>query len=98
MGLDRRNFLKALGFAGATIAIGKSFGAPMKESDIEFYGILYDSYRCGGCQSCEIACAEAHGLPKPIDEPKIGTLRKTDETRRVVVNSYKTSKGEDYRN
>lgn len=99
MGLNRRNFLKALGLAGATLAVGKSLGASQKKEkveDIEFYGMLYDSSRCGGCQSCEIACAEAHGLPKPIDEPKIGVLRKTDETRRVVVNSYKTSKGEVY--
>jgi Fe-S-cluster-containing dehydrogenase component len=97
MGLNRRNFLKTLGVAGATLAIGKSFGAPQKnENDIEFSGILYDSYRCVGCQSCEIACAEAHGLPKPTDEPKVGVVRKTDETRRVVVNAYNTSKGDVY--
>lgn len=96
MGLNRRNFLKVLGIAGATLAVGKSFGSPQKniEDEVEFSGILYDSSRCGGCQSCEIACAEAHGLPVPKDEPKIGVLRKTDETRRVVINSYKTSKGE----
>ncbi len=98
MGLNRRSFFKILGVAGATLAVGKSFGAPQKkmENDIEFYGMLYDSTMCGGCQSCEIACAEAYGLPKPTDEPKIGVLRKTDENRRVVVNDYKTSKGEVY--
>ncbi len=98
MGLDRRNFLKALGLAGATLAIGKSFGSPqqkkIEETEVEFSAILYDSTRCGGCQSCEIACAEAHGLPSPKDEPKVGVLRKTDENRRVVVNAYSTSKGE----
>jgi len=95
MGLDRRNFLKTLGLAGITLTIGKSLGAtPKNGSNVEFYGILYDSWRCGGCQSCEIACAEAHDLPAPIDTPTVGLLRKTDETRRVVVNSYKTTKGE----
>jgi len=97
MGLDRRNFLKTLGLAGAALTIGKSVGAAKtKESDIEFHGILYDSLRCVGCQSCEIACAEAHELPSPTDEPKVGVERKTDETRRAVVNSYATSKGEVY--
>ena len=95
MSIDRRNFLKALGLAGATLAIGKSLGAPTKqEGEVEFYGMLYDSWKCGGCQSCEIACAEAHGFPTPKDEPKAGIVRKTSESQRVVVNSYSTSKGE----
>ena len=97
MGLDRRNFFKTLGIAGVTLAIGKSVGAAQPDNgEVEFYGMLYDSWRCGGCQSCEIACAEAHGLPAPKDEPKVGVLRKTDETRRVVVNAYNTDKGEVY--
>jgi len=94
MGIDRRSFLKVLGVAGITVTVGKSLASTHNEKDIEFFGMLYDSWRCGGCQSCEIACAEAHGLPKPKDEPKVGLVRKTDETRRVVVNSYSTSKGE----
>jgi Fe-S-cluster-containing dehydrogenase component len=68
------------------------------ENKNEFYGILYDSTRCAGCQGCEFACAEAHGLPAPSfeDLPVIGTERKADETRRTVVNAYQTSKGEVY--
>ena len=38
----------------------------------EFHGILYDAFACVGCQSCEMACAEAHGLPAPEDEIKPG--------------------------
>ncbi|MHC1702336.1 MAG: 4Fe-4S dicluster domain-containing protein [Tenuifilaceae bacterium] len=97
MGLDRRNFLKTLGIAGVTLTIGKDLGALESEkSDIEFHAILYDSWRCGGCQSCEIACAEAHGFPIPTDVPKVGEIRKTSENQRLAVNIFDTSKGEVY--
>jgi len=97
MGIDRRNFFKVLGVTGASLAIGKELGAATdKESDIEFNGILYDSTRCVGCQSCEYACSEANNLPEPVGAPAIGVMRKTDETRRTVVNLYNTSKGEVY--
>lgn len=95
MGLDRRNFLKSLGVAGLTLAVGKSMGNPTRDKEnVEFYGILYDSWKCGGCQSCEIACAEAHNLPEPKDVPTPGVIRNTDDKSRVVVNSFNTSKGE----
>jgi len=98
MGIDRRNFLKVLGVAGGTFTIANSFAAPAKnkKSDVEFYGILYDSTLCGGCQGCEIACADKYGFPYPDDEPVTCVLRETSETRRVAINSFKTSKGEFY--
>ncbi len=97
MRIDRRNFLKVMGVTGATLALGKEVKAvPKDQNEIEFYGILYDSTRCVGCQSCEFACAEANNLPEPIGMPEIGIIRKTDETRRTVVNAYETSKGEVY--
>lgn len=95
MGIDRRDFMKTLGIAGATLAVGKSLAVtPKKEGDIEFFGMLYDSVACLGCQGCEKACAEAHSLPAPVEKPTAGLVRKTDETRRTVVNAYNTSKGE----
>jgi len=97
MSIDRRNFLKTLGIAGVTLTVGKSFGATKEnKSGIEFYGILFDSTLCVGCQSCEEACADHYGLPYPEDIPEPGVVRKTDETRRVVVNGFNTSKGEQY--
>ena len=97
MGIDRRSFFKTLGLAGMTLAVGKSFGKEkLKEGEVEFFGVLYDSTKCAGCQSCEFACAEAHGLPEPKDVPTVGLLRKTDETRRAVINTYSTSAGETY--
>ncbi len=97
MSIDRRNFFKVLGVTGATLAFGNKADAdPAANSDTEFMGILYDSTRCVGCQTCEFSCAEANNLPEPTDYPEVGVVRKTDETRRTVVNAYETSAGEVY--
>lgn len=97
MGIDRRNFFRAVGLTGVTLMGGKKlFAKPSKKDPVEFKAILYDSTRCVGCQSCEYACAEEHELPLPEDFPEVGVLRKTNENRRTVVNAYETSKGEVY--
>lgn len=97
MNLGRRGFFKVLGVTGASLALGKKLSAaPKKKSGIEFSAILYDSTRCAGCQSCEISCAEAHGLPAPIEVPEAGKVRKTDENHRTVVNAFTTDAGESY--
>lgn len=95
MGLDRRDFLKTLGVVGTTLVVGKGLAATAgTKNNIEFRGILYDSTRCLGCRACERICAKEHGLPEPEDKPKPGEIRKTDETRRSVINCYNTTKGE----
>lgn len=101
MEINRRNFLKVLGVTGMSIGTGKALKA-QKESkngdEKEFYAILYDSMRCGGCQGCEFACALEHGLPDPDieDLPEVGKKRKTNENRRTVINAFDTSQGEVY--
>ena len=97
MSIDRRDFFKILGVTGASLATGSRLNAsPTGTEKSEFLGMLYDSTRCAGCQGCEFACAEAHGLPAPSfeDLPVPGTVRKADETRRTVINAYSTSKGD----
>jgi len=99
MSIDRRDFFKMMGVTGVTLVTGNRLSAASSPGENkEFFGILYDSTRCAGCQGCEFACAEAHGLPAPSfeDLPVAGTERKADETRRTVVNAYQTSKGEIY--
>ncbi|MBN1820435.1 MAG: 4Fe-4S dicluster domain-containing protein [Prolixibacteraceae bacterium] len=97
MSINRRNFFKVLGVTGATLAVEKKVqGSTNSNEDVEFYGILYDSTRCVGCQTCEFSCAEANNLPEPEDYPEIGVIRKTNESRRTVVNAFDTSKGEVY--
>jgi len=95
MGINRRNFFKALGLTGVGLATGKPLGAaPVKESDVEFFGVLYDSTICVACQECEYSCAEINKLPDPDGEPDAGIVRKTSEKAATVVNYYDTSKGE----
>jgi formate dehydrogenase iron-sulfur subunit len=97
MAVNRRNFFKVLGVTGVSLAIGKELSAaPKSKSSIEFSGILYDSTRCAGCQTCESACAEANGLPQPVGSIEAGVIRKTDENHRTVVNAFNSSKGEVY--
>jgi Fe-S-cluster-containing dehydrogenase component len=97
MALNRKDFFKVLGVTGVTLALGKEARAEPKEKEsIEFNGILYDSTRCAGCQTCESACAEANGLPAPTATIEAGVIRKTDESHRTVVNAFNTSKGEAY--
>ncbi len=98
MAINRRNYLKTIGVAWGTLIAGKSLGAPArkKESDKEFYGILYDSTLCIGCQNCEMVCAEKYGFPAPEDYPEPGVVRETNENRRVAINCFNTSRGEQY--
>jgi len=100
MGIDRRNFFRALGLTGVALGTGRKLNAKESDNDEqEFYGVLYDSTRCVGCQSCEVACAEANGLPAPDPEdyPVPGTIRKTNEHRRTVINAFENEEwGEIY--
>lgn len=99
MGINRRNFFRVMGITGVSLGAGKTLGATSEKiDDIEFRAILFDATRCAGCQSCEFACAVANGLPEPDGEdyPVSGTIRKTNENRRSVINAYETSQGEVY--
>jgi Fe-S-cluster-containing dehydrogenase component len=97
MGINRRNFFKALGATSAAVALGKEVNAEKPNTDnVEFKAILYDSTRCVGCQSCELSCAETNHLPEPEDYPEAGIVRKTSENCRTVINLYETSKGPVY--
>lgn len=97
MDFNRRSFFKALGVTGISLAIGSDLKASSGSSEtIEFSGILYDSTRCAGCQTCEISCAEANHLPAPIGTIEAGVVRNTDEFHRTVVNAFSSTKGEVY--
>jgi formate dehydrogenase iron-sulfur subunit len=97
MTVNRRSFFKVLSVTGVTLAFGKELLAvPKSENNIEFSGVLYDSTRCAGCQTCESSCAEANGMPAPTGTIQAGVVRKTDESHRTVVNAFNSSKGEAY--
>ncbi len=101
--MNRRRFLGVAGAAAATAAVSKVVEGketirtkrPSPEEEKEFVGILVDTTRCIGCRQCEVACAEAHGLPVP-DVAKDKALEKHREptTKQwTVVNRFKTEKG-----
>ena len=94
--MDRRNFLKTLGVAGAATLPGTKARAGSSVSDKEFVGILVDTTRCVGCQECEIACAEANGLPEPDTDSDLTGNRKTTITQYSAINYYETDVGEVY--
>lgn len=95
MNIDRRKFFKSVAVTGMTIVGVKVQASSVSDSnEAEFHGILYDSSRCMGCQSCEFACAEANGLPEPTGFIETGVRRKTSENQRCVINSIETEQGE----
>jgi formate dehydrogenase iron-sulfur subunit len=97
MSLNRKDFFKVLGVTGASLLVGrKAYSTPKSTGPVEFSGVLYDSTRCAGCQTCESSCAEANGLPLPVETIQAGVIRKTDESHRTVVNAFNSSKGEAY--
>jgi len=97
MSIDRREFLKTLGVAGASLsgasALAKSKPEPDRE---EFFAILHDISLCEGCQECEFACATAHDLPEPEDYPDSEVKRELEPNKWSVINAHETSVGEVY--
>lgn len=93
--MRRRRFLQLASVAGASAA-ARTAGAQERKPSREFLGVLCDTTRCIGCRSCEVACAEAHGLPVPdvARDEALAAERTTSETQLTVVNRYQTSKGE----
>jgi len=89
--MDRRGFLKTLGLAGATLTLPRGGAAAQSDGDAEPCGVLVDTTRCAGCNSCTYACAEANGLPEPED-PDAVTRPTTEQW--TAVRTFKTSKGE----
>lgn len=93
--MDRRCFLKTLGYTGLAVA-GSSSKTKAGESNVEFNAILVDTTMCAGCRSCEMACAEYHNFPEPDQDDSIfNTERKTSIQQFTLVNRYE---GEDYEN
>jgi Fe-S-cluster-containing dehydrogenase component len=81
-GSDRRSFLRALGAVGAGLALTPRMVA-QAAAEGDPYGILVDTTRCMGCQTCTAVCAEGHGLPVP----EKGCRSTTSETMLTVVDA-----------
>lgn len=92
--MDRRGFLKTLGVAGATVVCPMATRAEAKpEGGEEPFGVLVDTTRCVGCNTCTLSCAEANGLPEPKDPDSV---HETSTEQWTAIRSYSTSKGDVY--
>jgi len=93
---SRREFLKAAGFAGASIAGAAATPAAAAPKNIlseNRSGVLVDTTVCIGCRQCEYACLGAHELPQPPlqsleDRSVFETKRRPDHRALTVVNAY----------
>jgi formate dehydrogenase iron-sulfur subunit len=95
MKVNRRSFLKVAGVVGASSlatrpgAVAAAIRARPNPDDAP--AVLVDTTRCIGCRSCEVACAEANGLPDPQglgDGAVFEHLRTTGPDAYTVVNRY----------
>lgn len=101
--MDRRFFFKVVGAAAGTTLVGaaprdaEAAATASRRAD-DAYGVLVDLTRCVGCRSCEVACAEANGLPAPseADDKPGAPPRAANDKQWTVVNRHDTSKGEVY--
>ncbi len=97
--MDRRKFLALAGAAtAAPLAAKTTQAAEITEDSPEFLGVLVDTTRCIGCRQCEVACAEANGLPVPDikNDQALEEERTTTTDKWTVVNRYETDKGETF--
>lgn len=94
--MERRSFLKTLGvMSGSALTAGK-LKAQENTSDSELYGILIDTTRCVGCQTCEATCAEVNNLSEPdYDADIFDENRKTSDKQWTVVKGFETEAGDE---
>jgi formate dehydrogenase iron-sulfur subunit len=87
--MDRRDFVKTLGMIGSSAIPGVELYAQDLENSNDFVGILVDTTRCVGCQTCTQVCAEVHNLPEPdLDAIDRGVTRNTSERQWTLVNKF----------
>jgi len=87
--MDRRNFFKTLGVIGASTIPVAGLQAEETTEDKEFMGILVDTTRCVGCQTCTEVCAETNNLPEPdLDAIDEGKVRRTSDKQWTLVNRF----------
>ena len=90
--MHRRTFLEILGILGGSSLSAATSRAEERTGLNQPVGVLVDTTRCLGCRNCEMACAKAHGLPKPVFDPKTGydKPRTMTEFQWTAVSRYQT--------
>ncbi len=101
MKLNRRNFFKLAGVAGAgALATGaKTAEAWESKAPKDPFGCLVDLSRCVGCRKCEQGCNEVNKLLPPerpfVDMLLLNEKRRPDANSYTVVNRYFTGKSDE---
>jgi len=97
--MKRRSFIQTLAAIGGACVVGPdaSRASSGNGAAVDGWAVLVDLSLCEGCQACELACAEANGLPEPddVDIDEAG-FRPTSDHQRVAVSRFQTSKGDVY--
>ena len=89
--MNRRGFFKLCGVAAGSTALatranaGAARASTVSSKD-DPYGILVDTTKCVGCNTCSEACAEAHDLPEPNADEDV--LKDTTVTQWTVINKF----------
>jgi Fe-S-cluster-containing dehydrogenase component len=94
--MDRRTAVKTLCVASGSALVGRRLVAQEIErpgDGSEPMAVLVDTTMCAGCRACEVACAEANGLPEPPDEVDFSEERNMSPTQWSVINRYDTDEG-----
>jgi formate dehydrogenase iron-sulfur subunit len=94
--INRRNFLKTLGVAGATfsgVPINKLLAESKSQLSEDRMGVLVDTTVCIGCRRCEWACKKAHDLPAGniesySDETVFAEMRRPGNDGFTKINRY----------
>ena len=88
--MNRRAFLQTAGVAAGAVALAKKTAraADTAKDTGDPYGILVDTTKCEGCRTCEVVCAQGHGLPAPdqYDESVFEHARTPSTSALTVVN------------
>lgn len=99
--LDRRNFLRLAGAAGATAVVGRGAEAQARQYQPppQALGCLVDLSLCIGCRKCEQACNEVNQLPapeRPFDDPTVlERKRRPDDKAFTVINRHYAGRRDD---
>ena len=92
--MDRRDFLKTMGSAGAVLAgAGQAVARVHVPPGIGSHGVLVDLTTCVGCRKCEWACNRRNGLEEQTlasfeDASVFEEMRRPDQDRFTVVNRW----------
>jgi Fe-S-cluster-containing dehydrogenase component len=95
MSISRRNMLKGLATAGATVAAAPVTALASKPKTLapDAVGLLYDATKCIGCKACMSACRENAGLEPDARETLWDDPLNLNANAKNIIKLYKGENG-----